>query len=119
VLFQAEDREMQANTKPRVGQGQVQPARPAESLLAAIGWKGLFLVVWRATPPVVRLIALPYGLCVYRALLASCSDPQSLRTLHVQQYQSSRIFKLFRPRYHKVDEVLRSLLPDAPWAPTL
>lgn len=90
-----------------------QKSAPAKNLLKEIGWKGLFLVVWRSTPFPLRLIALPYGLLVYRGLLANCNDPNSLYTLHVQKYQSSYVFKLLRPRYHIVDHVLESLQRDA------
>jgi hypothetical protein len=86
---------------------------PATNLLKRIGWKGLFLVVWRSTPFPLRLIVLPYGLLVYRRLLAGCNDSNSLYTLHVQKFQSSYVFKLLRPRYHIVDQVLESLLRDA------
>jgi len=88
-------------------------AAAAKTLLKKIGWKGLFLVVWRSTPFPLRLIALPYGLLVYRRLLASCHDPNSLYTLHVQKHQSSYAFKLFRPRYRRVSRVLESLQRDA------
>jgi len=66
-------------------------------------------VVWRSTPPGLRLIAFPYGLLVYRRLLAGCKDCNSLYTLHVQKYQSSHLFRLLRPRYRMVGRVLQSL----------
>ena len=90
-----------------------QTCAPAENLLKQIGWKGLFLVVWHATPFPLRLIALPYGLLVYRRLLTNCNDLNTLYTLHVQKYESSYVFKLLRPRYHKVGQVLTSLRGDA------
>ena len=65
------------------------------------------------TPFPLRLIALPYGLLVYRRLLANCNDLNTLYTLHVQKYESSYVFKLLRPRYHKVGQVLTSLRGDA------
>jgi len=82
---------------------------PTGSILKTIGWRGLFLVVWRSTPLPLRVIAFPYGVLVYGKLLAACNNPQSLYTLHIDKYESSRMFKLLRPRYRKVENILSSL----------
>ena len=103
---------MLPNRDQRDGGHSGKKSAPVKNLLKKIGWKGLFLVVWRSTPFPLRLIALPYGLLVYRGLLASCNDSNSLYTLHVQKYQSSYVFKLLRPRYHKVSGMLESLQRD-------
>jgi hypothetical protein len=100
---------MQTDSDPCAGSGETGKPTPADSLLEQIGWRGLCLVVWRSTPLGLRLIAFPYGLLVYRGLLADCNDCNSLYTLHVQKYQSSPLFKLLRPRYHIVGRVLQSL----------
>lgn len=108
--FQAEDSDMQVNVDLRVGSGAAEKPAPVSSLFERIGWRGLFLVVWRATPLPLRLVAFPYGVLVYHALLTVADKPDYLYTLHVDKYQSSLAFKLLRPRYHRVKRVLDVLL---------
>jgi len=103
---------MQAKADPCANRGPVAKPTRASSLFERIGWRGLFLVVWRSTPFPLRLIAFPYGLLVYRGLLEACNESNYLYTLHVAKYQSSRVFKLLRPRYHRVATVLASLLTE-------
>lgn len=76
------------------------------SIYDVIGWTGLVNVVWYATPHWVRILALPYGLCVYRNFLRASSNLQQLLGVHSREYMSSRLFRLFRPRYHLVKSVL-------------
>jgi hypothetical protein len=80
------------------------------SLLEQIGWKGLLTVVWQGTPPLLRPFAVPYGLVVYRRLLASSEDPEILYTCHTDKYRSSLLYKLLRPRYHVVSPLLTTLV---------
>ena len=82
---------------------------PPESILTTIGWSGLLRLVWCSTPVVLRLVALPYGLLVYRELLAASHCRQGLYIQHAQKYQSSFVFRVFRPRYHKVHSMLESV----------
>ena len=103
---------MQVNADLRACSGVAGKPTPASSLFERIGWRGLFLVVWRSTPFPLRLVAFPYGVLVYHNLLTATSKPDYLYTLHVDKYQSSMAFKLLRPRYHRVAGVLDVLLAD-------
>ncbi|UCD48670.1 MAG: hypothetical protein JSW27_14185 [Phycisphaerales bacterium] len=103
---------MQVNADPRADSGHRGRPTRGDSLFERIGWRGLCLVVWQSTPFPLRLIAFPYGVLVYRSLLNACNQADYLYTLHVEKYRSSWVFKLFRPRYHKVKAVLQSLLTD-------
>jgi hypothetical protein len=78
------------------------------SIYDVIGWQGLVNVVWYSTPSPVRIVALPYGLCVYRNCLKASSNLQQLLGLHSREYMSSKLFRLLRPRYHKVRSVLEA-----------
>jgi hypothetical protein len=78
-------------------------------LLRQVGWKGLFVLVWRGTPPLLRPLALPYGLVVYGRMLASSDSQDILYNYHTDKYQSSRLFKLLRPRYRVVGPLLKKL----------
>ena len=73
----AGDREMQTNPDPCPGSDETGKAASTNNLLEQIGWRGLCLVVWRSIPPGLRLIAFPYGLLVYRRLLAGGNDCNS------------------------------------------
>lgn len=84
-------------------------ARTARSILDKIGGRKLCLIVWRSTPFPLRLISFVYGLAVYRRLVATSTNLYDLRTLHMEKYQSSRSFRLLRPRYHTVRRLLNSL----------
>jgi len=101
---------MQVNASPRAGSGPAGPPSYASSLFERIGWRGLFLLVWRSTPFPLRLVAFPYGVLVYRSFLVACSKSDYLYTLHVDKYRSSWVFKVLRPRYHKVTALLDTLL---------
>ena len=78
------------------------------SIYDEIGWTGLLYVVWSSTPPPVRLLALPYGLCVYRHALKASSNLQQLLGVHSREYMSSRLFRLLRPRFRRVRSVLEA-----------
>jgi len=79
------------------------------SLLQKVGWRGLMVVVWRATPFPLRLLAFPYGVVVYRTLLAASDSVPCLQTLHREKYNSSLWFRLLRPRYHRAHSLLEEL----------
>jgi len=79
----------------------------ARSILDAIGWKRLCVIVWRATPLPWRLFAFPYGVIIYRRLLANSDTLRYLRAMHSREFGCSRTFRLFRPRYHRVERLLR------------
>ncbi len=78
------------------------------SIYDRIRWKGLLSVVWNSTPYPLRLFVLPYGLWIYRSFLKRTSNPQDLFILHSDEYLHSKIFRLFRPRYHKATRVLET-----------
>ena len=78
-----------------------------------IGWTGLFNVVWSSTPYPLRFVALPYGLRIYGNFLKGSSNLQQLLGAHARQYMSSRLFRLFRPRYRRVRRVLSGYGIDA------
>ena len=78
------------------------------SIYDVIGWTGLFNVVWSSTPYPFRVVALPYGLRIYRNFLKGSSNLQQLLGVHAREYMSSKLFRLFRPRFHRVRSVLKS-----------
>jgi len=78
------------------------------SIYDEIGWTGLLNVVWSSTPHCIKLLALPYGLCVYGHALKTSSTLQQLLGLHTREYMSSKMFRLFRPRFHIVKNVLQA-----------
>jgi hypothetical protein len=78
------------------------------SIYDEIGWRGLLNVVWNSTPRYIKLLAFPYGLCVYRHALKASSTLQQLLGLHTREYMSSKVFRLLRPRFHIVKDVLQN-----------
>ena len=78
------------------------------SIYDVIGWTGLLNVVWNSTPYPMRVIALPYGLRIYRDFLKGSSNLQQLLGVHAREYMSSKWFRLFRPRFHRVRSVLKA-----------
>lgn len=79
-----------------------------KSILDAVGWRRLFIIVWRAMPFPWCLIAFPYGVLVYRRLLAASDTLRYLRAMHAKEFGSSLTFRLLRPRYRKVERLLRA-----------
>ena len=77
------------------------------SLYALVGLAGLFGVVWESAPLTARLLAMPYLLPMYKAVLSSWSSLEELREEHRYRAESSAIFRIARPRYHRVRHVLR------------
>lgn len=83
------------------------------SIYDKIGWTGLLNVVWNSMPYPLRFFALPYGLHVYSSFLKSSADMHQLLGVHSSEYMSSKLFRLLRPRYHKVKYILKSYGIDA------
>ena len=84
-----------------------------KSIYDKIGWTGLFNVVWNSMPYPLRFVALPYGLHIYGDLLKGSANLHQLLGVHSREYMSSKLFRLLRPRYHKVKCVLKSYGIDA------
>lgn len=86
-----------------------QEARCRErSILETVGWRRLCIIVWRAMPFPWQLLAFPYGVLVYRRLLAASDTLRYLRAMHAKEFSSSLTFRLLRPRYRKVERLLRA-----------
>jgi len=77
------------------------------SIYDKIGWTGLLNVVWNSMPYPLKFVALPYGLHVYSSFLKSSSNINQLLSVHSSEYMSSKLFRLLRPRYHKVKNILK------------
>jgi hypothetical protein len=84
-----------------------------KSIYDKIGWTGLVNVVWKSMPYPLRIVALPYGLRVYRGFLKGSADLHQLLGVHSSEYMSSRVFRMLRPRYHRVKYILKSYGIDA------
>lgn len=82
--------------------------RRSDSILDVLGWWRLCLVVWRASPFPWRLVTFPYGVAVYRRLFAASDTLRYLHAMHAAKYDSSFLFRVLRPRYHKVERLLRN-----------
>ena len=78
------------------------------SIYDKIGWTGLFDVVWNSMPYPLRIVALPYGLRIYGDLLKGSANLHQLMSVHSSEYMSSKLFRLLRPRYHRVKYVLKA-----------
>jgi len=81
---------------------------PPQNILDRIGRKGLCALVWHATPVPWRLIGFPYGLIVYRRLLMASDTLRYLRGMHAREFDCSLLFRLLRPRYRKVEQLLHN-----------
>jgi len=84
-----------------------------KSIYDKIGWTGLLNVVWNSMPYPLRFVALPYGLRIYRDFLKGSANLHQLVGMHSSEYMSSKLFRLLRPRYHKVKCVLKAYGIDA------
>ncbi len=72
------------------------------SLYETLGRAGTLAMVWHCTPLHVRWMSLPYGVSVYTRLLRQCTDLGQLNWMHRNLYRRSRLFRLLRPRFHRV-----------------
>ena len=79
----------------------------SKSIYDKIGWTGLLNVVWSSMPYPLRFFALPYSLRIYKNLLKASANLQQLLGVHSREYMSSKLFRLLRPRYHKVKYILK------------
>jgi hypothetical protein len=61
----------------------------SKSIYDKIGWTGLLNVVWNSMPYPLRIIALPYGLRMYKEFLTRSSNLHQLLVVHSRQYMSS------------------------------
>jgi len=84
-----------------------------KSIYDKIGWTGLVNVVWNSMPYPLRFFALPYGLRVYRDFLKGSANLDQLLCVHSREFMSSKLFRVLRPRYHRVKCVLKSYGIDA------
>ena len=84
-----------------------------KSIYDKIGWTGLLNVVWNSMPYPLRIFALPYGLRIYRDFLKGSANLNQLLGVHSREYMSSKLFRVLRPRYHRVRCVLKSYGIDA------
>ncbi len=84
-----------------------------KSIYDKIGWTGLLNVVWNSMPYPLRFVALPYGLRIYGDFLKGTANLHQLLGVHSNEYMSSKLFRLLRPRYHKVKCVLKAYGIDA------
>ena len=80
--------------------------RPRGNLYQAIGPLRFVRIVWSATPFPARIVAWPYGAFVYRRMLRASRDLDELRSAHEQSYLVSPLFRVLRPRYTKVRQML-------------
>ena len=83
------------------------------SIYDKIGWTGLLNVVWYSMPYPLRVVALPYGLSIYGDFLKASANMDQLLCVHSREYMSSKLFRLLRPRYHRVKCILKSYGIDA------
>jgi len=81
--------------------------RRSGSILDVLGWRRSCLVVWRASPFPWRLVTFPYGVIVYRRLFAASDTLRYLHAMHAAKYDSSHIFRMLRPRYRRIERLLR------------
>jgi len=77
-----------------------------QSIYDRIGFGGLVSVVLRAAPLHLTLFALPYNLYVYGSFLKGNTTLNGVELDHLQKYHTSKLFKICRPRYHKVKKYL-------------
>ena len=80
--------------------------KKVKSIYDEIGFKGLCDVVWQATPWYIAF-SFPCGLYAYHDILQRSNNLDDLFNNHKIKYKSSHLFKLFRPRHHKAEEILR------------
>lgn len=79
------------------------------SYLECLGYWKCFSMIWRATPHLLKVIALPYCIITYTRLLAKSGDPDRLRFLHATMFKRSVMFRLMRPRYRIMKQLLGRL----------
>jgi len=71
-----------------------------------LGRWGMARVVWCAIPWRFRLFVFPYCLIVYSGFLANSTSVDDVRSMHIEHCYQSKMFRLFRPRFHIVKRAL-------------
>jgi len=74
-----------------------------------LGRWGVMRLVWCAIPWLFRPFVFPYCLFVYRRFLADSTDVDDVKSMHIEYCYKSRVFSLFRPRFHIIKKALLSL----------
>jgi hypothetical protein len=77
-----------------------------------LGWWKIIRIVWCAIPWQFRLFVFPYCLLVYRRFLTESTNLDEVRSMHIDKCCQSRVFGLFRPRFHLVEKSLLSLVEE-------
>ncbi|MHA1395864.1 MAG: hypothetical protein ACTSRZ_20365 [Promethearchaeota archaeon] len=73
------------------------------SIYKKIKFGGLIKIVWKSAP---NIFAFPYGLYEYRKILKKSSTLEEVFKLHSKKYFDSGLFRLGRPKYHKIKKIL-------------
>jgi len=85
---------------------------PSRTLLDKAGLTGLITLVWHSIPLPLRLFAFPYAVVVYWRLLDICCTLDQLQLAHAEKYDSSLVFRLLRPRYHRITHLFARFVED-------
>ena len=78
-----------------------------------LGRWGVMRVVWCAIPWAFRPFVFPYCLFVYSRFLSDSMDVDDVKSMHIEHCYESRVFRLFRPRFHLIRKALVSLDREA------
>ena len=80
-----------------------------QSIYDKIGLNGLADVVYNSASHRRSIaISMIYGLWTYHNILKESSTLQELLSKHERKFADSLIFKLYRPRYHRAERILRN-----------
>ncbi|MEX0920948.1 MAG: hypothetical protein WDZ62_01665 [Candidatus Pacearchaeota archaeon] len=88
---------------------KVQIEENHKSILEKIGHEGLVDVVWNSLPW-YKKTAFPfgvYGVNVYKKILAKSENIDEVFMGHSDEYAISQKFRLMRPKFRKVEKILR------------
>jgi hypothetical protein len=77
--------------------------REGNSIYDRIGARGLLKVLHKSLPWYSSTI---YGFMTYKPLLENNEDLMNLWIDHSREHQRSMLFKMFRPRYKKIRQIL-------------
>jgi len=78
-----------------------------ESIYEKIGFKGLLWIVCDSCPLSLFFISIPYGLKVYHGFLNQSNNLEQLLHLHEEKYLNSIWFKMLRPKYRIISQILK------------
>ncbi len=79
------------------------------SIYDRIGYYGTWKISAAATPWPFKLSAPFYGFWVYRNMLKESADADELLSLHRSKYSRSPVFRLLRPSYGKIKQLLNEV----------